>query len=91
MGIGGGTAISSHLFLFGRLFRQSDYQTHNGMETPRRQEALAYNGIPRWSLITIVIPILHTHMQLALGQDMSNSPIPLIALLVHIRLGVLFK
>ena len=28
---------------------------------------LSYKGIPRWSLLTIVIPVLHTHTQLALG------------------------
>lgn len=61
------------------------------MDTPRRQEALAYKGILRWSLITIVIPVLHTRTQLTPGQDVSNSPILLIALLVYVRFDVLFE
>ena len=41
--------------------------THRGKEIPRKQDALTYKGIPRWSLITIEIPVLNTHTQLALG------------------------
>ena len=55
------------------------------------QEALAYKGILRWSLITIVIPVLHTRIPPAPNQDVSNSPILLIALLVYVRLDVSFE
>ena len=53
--------------LSGSSFRQPDHWTHYGKEIPRKQDALTYKGIPRWSLITIDIPVLHTHTQLALG------------------------
>ena len=48
-------------------FRQSDCWTHYEKKIPRKQEALTYKGIPRWSLLTIEIPVLNTHTQLALG------------------------
>ena len=54
------------LFSEGPL-RYPDYWTHHEKETPRKQEALTYKGIPRWSLVTIDILALHTHTQLALG------------------------
>ena len=52
---------------------------------------MAYKGILRWSLITIVIPVLHTRIPPAPGQDVSNSPILLIALLVYVRFDVSFE
>ena len=44
------------------------------IQQPRRQKATSHHGIPRWSLITSEIPALNTIPQLALGEDMSNSP-----------------
>ena len=77
--------------IFRRLFRKTGYRTHSGLDTLGGQEALAYEGILRWSLITIVIPVLHTRIQPAPGQDVSNSPILLIALLVYVRFDVSFE
>ena len=76
---------------FRRLFRKTGYRTHSGTDKPGGQEALAYKGILRWSLIMIVIPILHKCISRTPGQDVSNSPILLIALLVYVRLDVSFE
>ena len=59
--------LSFRTLLSGSPFRQSDCWTHYGKEIQRRQEAKTYKGIPRWSLITIEIPVLNTHTQLAPG------------------------
>ena len=66
-------------FLLGPYFRAapSENQTIGLITGGKTKEprGFAHKGIPRWSLLMIVIPVLHTRMQPALGQDMSNSPI----------------
>ena len=50
-----------------------DHRIHRGTDTPRKLGAWTYKGTPRWSFLTIVIPVLNTHTQLALGHGMLNS------------------
>ena len=42
---------------------------------PKEARGFAHKGIPRWSLLMIVIPVLNTCTQLALGHGMLNSHI----------------
>ena len=49
------------------------HRTHSGKDTPRKLGAQTYKGIPRWSLLMIVIHVLNTRTQLALGHGMLNS------------------
>ena len=85
------TRIFASLFYFRSLSSGGSSERPAIKHTPGGQEALAYEGILRWSLITIVIPILHTRIPPAPGQDVSNSPILLIALLVYVRFDVSFE
>ena len=62
--------------VFSLLEASSDkpaHRTHSGTDTPRKLGARTYKGIPRWSLLMIVIPVLNTRTQLALGHGMLNS------------------
>lgn len=65
----------SGLFSFPGPSWWPDRRTYRGTDTPRWQETLTYKGTSRWSLLTIIIPILRTRTQLSLGCGMLNSPI----------------
>ena len=67
-------SLSFRVFLFPRLFLINLLiGPHSGMDTTRKLGARMYKGIPRWSLLMIVIPVLNTRMQLVLGNGMLNS------------------
>ena len=54
------------------------HRTHRRTDTPRKLGAWTYKGTPGWSLLMIVIPVLDTRTQLALGCGMLNSLILLL-------------
>ena len=91
----GPQVIYSSLFLFVSGFALLEafsdkpaHRTRSGTDTPRKLGARTYKGIPRWSLLMIIVPVLNTRTQLALGHGTLNSLICLLHYFVQIRLDV---